>query len=103
MASSQPGWGPGFALPTQVPERLHDTTVREVARLSIGGPRVRVVLSNAYGKVPLRVGADSVAFPAGQGPAIFPASLRPLTFGRPASVQIPPASPASGREVGGGR
>src|SRR3546814_19074336 len=60
MASSQPTWARGFALPTQVPERLHDTTVREVARLSIGGPRVRVVLSNVYGKAPLRVGAASV-------------------------------------------
>lgn len=89
MASPQPAWGPGFALPTQVPQRLHDSTVREVARLSIGGPRLRVVLSNAYGKAPLRVGAASVALPAGQGPAILPASLRPLTFGGQASVLIP--------------
>src|SRR3546814_9135524 len=89
MASSQPTWARGFALPTQVPERLHDTTVREVARLSIGGPRVRVVLSNVYGKAPLRVGAASVALPAGPGPAILPASSRPLTFGGQSSVLIP--------------
>ncbi|GAB1576547.1 SGNH/GDSL hydrolase family protein [Bordetella petrii] len=90
MASPQPTWAAGFVLPTQVPDRLARVTVREVARVSIGGPRVRVVLSNAYGREPLRVGAASVALPRGDGPAVRPGTLQALTFGGQSSVVIPP-------------
>ena len=37
-----------------------DTTYREIVHVSIGGERVRVVLSNAFGTVPLVVGAAHV-------------------------------------------
>ncbi|MCD0505081.1 SGNH/GDSL hydrolase family protein, partial [Bordetella petrii] len=79
-----------FALPTQVPERLASVTVREVARVSLGGPRLRVVLSNAYGPAPLRIGAASVGLPMADGPAVQPATLRILRFGGQESVVIPP-------------
>ena len=85
QASPQPTWGADFVLPANVPAVLHDQTVRQVARLSVGGPRVRIVLSNAYGKVPLRIGAATVAL-AANGSAIEAASLRTLTFaGQPAA------------------
>ena len=84
-ASPQAVWGSDFLLPANVPAVLHGHTVRQVARLSVGGPRVRIVLSNAYGKVPLRIGAATVAL-AANGSAIEAASLRTLTFaGQPAA------------------
>jgi hypothetical protein len=41
-------------------------TIRQTARLSIGGSRVRIVLSNEYGTTPLTIGAANIAL-AGEG------------------------------------
>jgi lysophospholipase L1-like esterase len=91
-ASPQAVWGSDFVLPANVPAVLHGQTVRQVARISVGGPRVRIVLSNAYGKVPLRIGAASVAL-AANGSAIAPASLRTLTFAGQPSATMAPGAP----------
>ena len=62
-------------------------TLRQVVRTSIGGSKARVVLSNAYGTVPMTVGAAHIAL-RDKDSAIQP-SGRPLTFsGRP-TVTIP--------------
>ena len=45
---------------------LWKQTIRQTARLSIGGSRVRIVLSNEYGKTPLTIGAANIAL-AGDG------------------------------------
>ena len=90
-ASPQAVWDAGFLFPSNVPAVLHGHTVRQVARISVGGPRVRIVLSNAYGKVPLHVGAATVALADGAS-AIRPGSLRTLTFaGQPAATAAPGA------------
>lgn len=91
-ASPQAVWGSDFVLPANVPAVLHGQTVRQVARLSVGGPRVRIVLSNAYGKVPLHIGAASVAL-AANGSAIAAASLRTLTFAGQPSATMAPGAP----------
>ena len=36
-------------------------TLRQVVRASVGGSRVRVVLSNAFGTAPLTIGAAHIA------------------------------------------
>ncbi|WP_332862099.1 SGNH/GDSL hydrolase family protein [Janthinobacterium svalbardensis] len=90
-ASPQAVWGNDFVLPANVPAVLQAQTVRQMARLSVGGPRVRIVLSNAFGKVPLRIGAASVAL-AANGSAIEADSLRTLTFaGQPKATMAPGA------------
>ncbi|MCZ7283360.1 hypothetical protein NK294_24105, partial [Salmonella enterica] len=61
QASPQPVWGAEFLFPTLVPATLQDQTFRQTARISLGGPRLRVRLSNTYGTQPLRIGAASVA------------------------------------------
>ena len=45
---------------------LWKQTIRQTARLSIGGSQVRIVLSNEYGKSPLTIGAANIAL-AGEG------------------------------------
>ncbi|QJD91431.1 SGNH/GDSL hydrolase family protein [Duganella dendranthematis] len=75
-----------FALPSGVPAVLERQTVRETARISIGGSRLRVVLSNRYGTQPLVVGEVRVGR-AGE-------TMRPLTFGGQVSLVIPPGAPA---------
>ncbi len=80
-------------MPLDLPRSLWNQTVRQVAAISVGGSRVRVVLSNAYGSRPLMIGAAHVAL-AGSGAAITPGSDRALSFGGQASVTIPPGAPA---------
>lgn len=97
-AAPQPAWGSGFALSTNVPADVGGSTVREVVRLSTGGERIRVVLSNRYGDKPLTVGAVHVARTAG-GPgataAIDTASGRAVTFAGRRAVTIPPGGEAT--------
>jgi lysophospholipase L1-like esterase len=66
--------------------------VRQVARVSIGGSRVRIVLSNAYGTRPLKIGAADIAR-SGKDASIVPGSNRVLTFGGKTTVVIPPGAP----------
>ena len=63
-------------------------SLRQVVRLSAGGDRVRVRLSNAYGTSPLRVAGASIAR-TGAGAAVQPGSVQRLTFAGAASVEIP--------------
>ncbi|MFC3552139.1 SGNH/GDSL hydrolase family protein [Lysobacter cavernae] len=91
-AAPQPLWNGDFALPTNVPYHLWNQTVRQTARVSLGGARVRVRLSNEYGDTPLTIGAAHVAL-AGKGAGIVTASDRTLTFGGQPSVTIPPGAP----------
>ncbi len=83
QASPQPVWGADFLFPTLVPATLQDQTFRQTARISLGGPRLRVRLSNAYGRQPLRIGAASVAAHAGVTP-------QPLSFDGQPGVSIEP-------------
>jgi lysophospholipase L1-like esterase len=91
-ASPQPVWEPDFFAPIKYPRTLWNQTVRQVARVSIGGTRVRVVLSNEYGSRPLTIGAAHLAL-AGKGAAITPGSDRVLTFGGQRTAIIPPGAP----------
>ncbi|SFU27876.1 SGNH/GDSL hydrolase family protein [Pseudoduganella namucuonensis] len=106
-AAPQPVWDAGFALPTGVPVSLRDQTVRETLRLSTGGERLRVVLSNRYGLEPLVIGEARVsrapaedARPATRGGGaaasggIAPDAQAPLTFGGSRSVTIAPGREA---------
>lgn len=91
QASPQPTWGPGFLFPTNVPPELYDQTVRQVARISLGGQRLRIVLSNAYGREPVVVGKTTLARPAENG-AIAADSLHPVTFGGKEMATILPGA-----------
>jgi lysophospholipase L1-like esterase len=91
-ASPQPVWEPDFFAPIKYPRALWNQTIRQVARVSIGGARVRVVLSNEYGSRPVNIGAAHLAL-AGKGAAITAGSDRVLTFGGQRTAIIPPGAP----------
>jgi lysophospholipase L1-like esterase len=59
---------------------FNNHTLRMNPRVSIGGDRLRVRISNAYGNRPLTIGAARIAL-RDNGPAIVPGSDRKLTFG----------------------
>lgn len=73
------------------PESLRDATVRMIVRSSLGGSRLRVTLSNALGKSPLRIGAVHVAL-RGRDSAIVATSDRAVTFGGRASLTVQPGA-----------
>ena len=91
-ATPAPRWAEELPAPFNVPEVLGDQTVRQIARISVGGNQLRVVLSNEFGTRPVTIGAASVALSAG-GSAVDPASVKALTFGGQASAVIPPGAP----------
>lgn len=88
-ASPQPLWEGNFALPTRVPFHVWNQTVRQIVRISVGGNRARIVLSNEYGSQPLVIGAAHFALSTGEA-AIARQTGRKLTFGGAESVTIPP-------------
>jgi lysophospholipase L1-like esterase len=82
--ASFPNWSPdGFA----------NQSVRQVVRVSKGGAAVRITVSNAYGRTPLRLTGATVGR-AGSGAAVVPGSVRKATFRLSRSVEVP-----AGRQV----
>lgn len=73
------------------PVELKDQTIRQIVRVSIGGKRLRVRLSNLFGRDPLVIGAAHVALRSTDA-AIAPGSDRVLKFSGSPSTKIPPGA-----------
>ena len=91
-ATPAPRWAEELPAPFNVPEVLEGQTVRQVARISVGGDQVRIVLSNEFGTRPVTIGNTTVALSAG-GDKVDPATVKPVTFGGQTSAVIPPGAP----------
>jgi lysophospholipase L1-like esterase len=71
---------------------FENQTVRQIVRLSAGGAKLRLRLTNEYGTAPVEIGAARVAIAAGDD-ALESGTERVVTFdGRPSGV-IPPGAP----------
>jgi len=84
---------PGQELPVggASPLQIKNQTLRQIVHVSLGGPRIRVVLSNSLGILPLRVGAAHVAL-RDAGASIVAGSDHVLTFGGLPGPTIPPGA-----------
>jgi lysophospholipase L1-like esterase len=71
---------------------LGDATLRQVVHVSLGGKRLRVRFSNAFGAKPLNILSAHLAASAG-GAAIKPESQKSLTFSGRTSTTIPTGAP----------
>jgi len=71
------------------PPSVNNQTLRQIVHTSIGGDRVRIVLTNAFGTAPLALGGAHVAL-RDKGGTIVDGSDRALTFGGAATMSIPP-------------
>ena len=90
-------WGTSQQLPEPQnalpPDDQRDATVRQIFHLSLGGPALRVHLSNAFGTAALHFTSVHVARPLSpSSSAIDAASDRPLTFAGAADVTVPPGA-----------
>ena len=92
-AASEPHWvGTWAAAPLSATntkaEFAEDTTLRELIHVSIGGSRLRIVLTNEFGQGDLAIGGATIGLtaPSQEGGAI---GLVPVKFNGSASVKIP--------------
>ena len=90
-------WGASQQVPeppnTLPAEDLRDATVRQIFHLSVGGPALRVHVSNAFGTEALQITSVHVAHPVSpSSSAIDAATDRALTFGGQRDVTIPPGA-----------
>ena len=67
--------------------QIHNQTLRQIVRTSIGGSSVRVAFTNTFGTHPLEIGAAHIALKT-DGPSIRPATTGALTFGGRSSTSI---------------
>lgn len=91
VARPPAGFAEGDAPPGQAsvpPLKLNNQTLRQIVHASIGGERLRVVLTNTFGTAPLTIGAAYIAVRE-NGATIRPASARRLTFGGNPASTIP--------------
>jgi len=93
-------WGAALMPPgdkaAMPPAVLRGATLRQAMRLSLGGARLRVRISNRYGETPLVIGAASAGRAARPGSAELIADPMPLRFGgRPGIVLAPGADAVS--------
>ncbi|MGW3556334.1 SGNH/GDSL hydrolase family protein [Streptomyces sp. NPDC000963] len=74
--------------PNWSPRGFEDHTVRQVVRVTAGGDRTRIELTNRYGSAPLRIAGATVAR-AARGGAVEPGSVRHLRFDGRESATVP--------------
>ena len=65
------------------------TTIRQRVHVSLGGPSLRVRLTNVYGTRPLQVGAVTVALTEHRDGRAVPGSLVSVTFGGAGATSVP--------------
>ena len=81
---------PQNALP---PDDLSDTTLRQVFHLSVGGPALRIHISNAFGREALHLTSVHIAQPVStSSPQIDPATDHIVTFAGKQDVDVPPGA-----------
>ncbi|MFD0591529.1 SGNH/GDSL hydrolase family protein [Catellatospora coxensis] len=66
-----------------------DQSIRQLVRVSLGGQKIRLRFTNAYGTQPLTIGHATVGLPVAAGsPTLQPGSLREVTFNGSASTVV---------------
>lgn len=91
-------WAPSYlALPAPLRDSVDrvphyaDRTLRQIVRVSLGGERVRIRLTNEYGERPLVIGAAHVAV-RDSGATIRGSTDRAITFGGRPTVTLRPGA-----------
>jgi lysophospholipase L1-like esterase len=90
-------WGASQQIPepqnAMVPDDLRDATVRQILHLSVGGPALRVHVSNAFGTEELHFTSVHIARPISPSSSVIdPATDRALTFAGNSDVTVPPGA-----------
>jgi lysophospholipase L1-like esterase len=97
IVAREPGWVATWAPSQQLTEPhnmppapgLRGSTLRQVLRVTLGGTRLRLRISNVFGDVPVALSSVHLARSAGSG-AVVPMTDRALTFAGRLDAAIPP-------------
>ncbi|UNS95139.1 GDSL-type esterase/lipase family protein [Streptomyces tubbatahanensis] len=99
LAPGADAWVRSWGASPQAPDNsvsaldaFENATLRQLVRISGGGQRMRIRLSNEYGTAPLAIGAARVARADSDG-AVQDDSIRAITFGGQSSVTVPAGAP----------
>jgi lysophospholipase L1-like esterase len=102
IAQTRPqAWVASWSASQQIPEPqnamaaddLRDATVRQIFHLSVGGPALRVHISNAFGTEALQITSVHIARPVSiSSSAIDPATDKALMFAGSSNVTVPPGA-----------
>ena len=101
MAASPEHWVASWGAAQQIPEQanllpqadMQDATLRQVVHLSVGGTKLRVRFSNAFGSQALVIDAAHIARSADKASAkTMPGTDHALTFDGRTSISIPPGA-----------
>jgi lysophospholipase L1-like esterase len=77
-------------LPKGIPDTLTQSTIRQIVRLSVGGQRIRIAISNEYGSKPLNIGGAHIAKLSEMPRHIDTSTDRSVTFdGQPTATIAP--------------
>jgi lysophospholipase L1-like esterase len=90
-------WGASQQIPepqnAMATDDLRNATVRQILHLSVGGPALRVHLSNAFGTEELHFTSVHIARPISPSSSVIdPATDRALTFAGSGEVTVPPGA-----------
>jgi lysophospholipase L1-like esterase len=96
-AGSADGWTAAWASAQMIPagdqvvpgEWLDDATLREVVRVGLSGSRLRLRLSNAFGKEPLAIGGVTIAHSADNRTPRIAGRVAAVRFGGRSETVIP--------------
>lgn len=92
LAISQRAWVATWAAaPAADTTVFGDQTLRLVAKVTRGGDTVRIRLSNAFGREPLRIAAAGIGV-QGLGASLVAGTSRALRFGGGDAIAIPPGA-----------
>ncbi len=81
----------GPAMPLRIPKSVQDETVRMIVHTSIGGSRLRIELSNAFGLGIVSIGDAHLAIRTSES-TVDPATDRKITFSGNPGVDIRPGA-----------
>jgi lysophospholipase L1-like esterase len=94
-AAPSPAWIAVWAAPPTPPapaaKSYENQTIRQVVRVTAAGKRVRIRLTNEYGKTPLVIGAATLAHATPAG--VSTSTPLSMTFNGKSSVTIPAGAP----------
>lgn len=86
--TAQAPMGPTWQGPNWSQEGFDDHSLRQVVRISAGGPAVRIRVTNVYGSTPLRLTGATVG-KAARGAAVRPGTLHRVLFDHEWSTVVP--------------
>ena len=98
-ASPQAVWQDEFIFPSNIPPFLENQTVRQAVRISMGGDKFRIEMSNAYGSSSVKLGKVTIGIPVSEDEIYEVKHITSVTFNGEDSATILPGASLLSDEI----